>query len=545
VSEKTKTAFDEVIQKCFAKGLNSKTSENLSFGYCIPHHGIVLKDKSSSRLKVLLDSRVKTSNATSSNDILYSAKTLQLDIGSVLLNRQPLSVVVRVDIRRMYLQTKVLKDFHKYRRYLSRFSSEEKIENYQFNFVTFGMKCSLFVALCAEEQSSSDAERKYPSAFRIIKVDINMDTVVSLIKTSHQLTELLILLKVPTQPRHIAANGDSGFLSLIRFSDESENGYRATMYLYVEPPNSKPLSRLICAKLRVALLKTLSILHLELCDASLLAQSLIAIRFTFASLHRIIRIKAFPDSTMVLNWIHSSPYRWQIFFDSSVSRIQDYLVDFNHFNNVEENQNPAQCLSRGLDLPQMLDCCLWFGEPPWFKSSLSECSIHFFMEFVSDVSEIRTYSFKAIDTTRPLVLEMASKVSSWARFFRCVVYAYRFFRRLLKFLHCQDQQGVTARQMLLDEMVRSFCNRWRMECLHSLRVRQKRNSSISIKLIEVGQVVLVLVSTDGITTLYRRLRIVDVHLPVLDGVIRSVKIRTKDRSYLRPAAVGICSLSEP
>jgi hypothetical protein len=190
MSEETKIAYNEVIQEYLTKGFISKTSENLSSGYYIPHHGIIREDKLSTRLRVVLDASAKTSNGISLNDILHTGKNLQLDIFGVLLNLRLFPIVLSADIRQMYLQIKVQEDYHKYQRILFRFSSDEKLESYQFNCVTFGMKCSPFLAIRTIRQLALDEESKYPLAAEIIKRDIYMDDVVSSVRSEEEATEI-------------------------------------------------------------------------------------------------------------------------------------------------------------------------------------------------------------------------------------------------------------------------------------------------------------------------------------------------------------------
>ncbi|CAK1595162.1 unnamed protein product [Parnassius mnemosyne] len=93
------------------------------------------------------------------------------------------------------------------------------------------------------------------------------------------------------------------------------------------------------------------------------------------------------------------------------------------------------------------------------------------------------------------------------------------------------------RHSLLDKLVQSFWDRWRMDYLHGLQVRQKWNTSSTP--IASGTVVVVI--NDNAPPLAWPLAIVESVHPSKDGVARVVTVRTSKGTYLRPV-VRICPL---
>lgn len=102
--------------------------------------------------------------------------------------------------------------------------------------------------------------------------------------------------------------------------------------------------RLICAKSRVAPLKTTSIIRLELCAAVLsarLAKNIISI----LRIH-ITQQYWWSDSQVVLAWIAAESSRWKTYVANRVSEIHEVTQQYK-WNYVKSNKNPADILSRG------------------------------------------------------------------------------------------------------------------------------------------------------------------------------------------------------
>ena len=70
--------------------------------------------------------------------------------------------------------------------------------------------------------------------------------------------------------------------------------------------------------------------------------------------------------TIVLSWLIGNPRRFKIYVSNRVSSIVEHIPpdDWNHVNDVE---NPADHVSRGLFPSQLLNCRVWWEGPPWLK----------------------------------------------------------------------------------------------------------------------------------------------------------------------------------
>lgn len=109
-------------------------------------------------------------------------------------------------------------------------------------------------------------------------------------------------------------------IQIHEFSDASKEAYGGSIYLRSEDATSLIQVTLLCAKLKVALLKTKTIPRLELCRA-LIATNLTA-KVCKSLNSRIDNIFLWTDSTIVLNWIQGTPHTLPVFVSNRVSQIQ-------------------------------------------------------------------------------------------------------------------------------------------------------------------------------------------------------------------------------
>nr|XP_022904701.1 uncharacterized protein LOC111416832 [Onthophagus taurus] len=150
------------------------------------------------------------------------------------------------------------------------------------------------------------------------------------------------------------------------FCDASQIGYGTVAYIRTENESNQFLTYFICAKARVAPLKTLTIPRLELCGAVLLTQ-------LFENIHEILSqsihfesVTAWSDSRVVLSWLSSEPQTWKVFVANRVNTIQEILPR-QHWRYVPSSDNPADCSSRGLNPEQLIDSELWWQGPSWLS----------------------------------------------------------------------------------------------------------------------------------------------------------------------------------
>lgn len=230
-------------------------------------------------------------------------------------------------------------------------------------------------------------------------------------------------------PRHVGVvEGCS--VCILGFGDASEKAYGGVVYVYVCTPQGETKVMLVCAKSKVAPLKTVSLARLELCAALLLSKLIRKVYETYHSRYPIHSILAFSDSTVALSWIHSSPHRWHTFVANRVSKLQENLKS-DHFFHIHGNENPSDCLSRGLTPAQLVNHPLWLHGPPWINNPINEWPIKPFVSNDSlDMPELKPVSLVTTTPEEPFLCSLARKFSSWTKFLHTLCYIFKFSKRL-------------------------------------------------------------------------------------------------------------------
>lgn len=170
--------YDKVIKDYLEKGYLNPCSRNInesSLQYVIPHHGIVRKDKSTTKLRVVLDGSMKSSSGLALNDILQVGPNLQNDLFRIILNFRLFNVAISADIRQMYLRILVKDEDRKFLRMLYRFDPSEEIKLYEFTRVPFGLCCSPFLAIRTVRQLVTDEGSQFPLAAPVADSDVFTD----------------------------------------------------------------------------------------------------------------------------------------------------------------------------------------------------------------------------------------------------------------------------------------------------------------------------------------------------------------------------------
>ena len=146
-------------------------------------------------------------------------------------------------------------------------------------------------------------------------------------------------------------NVDVVFKQLHGFSDASEQAYAGVVYLQLVDSSGCIHTSHVIAKTKVAPIKKLTILRLEICGAQLISQLLYHCQKVFG--FPTEDIFAWTDGTIVLNWISGNPRRFKTYVGNRVSRIVE-LIPPNRWNHVEGSENPADCASCGLQPSELL-----------------------------------------------------------------------------------------------------------------------------------------------------------------------------------------------
>lgn len=168
--------MDEYEQMGHMSKSNFRTN---SEHYFIPHHGIFKKD--TDKLRVVFDGGSKTSSGASLNDILHTGAPLQNDITDIIINFRRHQIVFTTDIKMMFRMTWIHPDDRKFQLIYWRKHPSEKLQIYELNTNTYGLRSSPFVSIRTLLQLADDWEATHPNsqAAKIIRRNIFVDDILT------------------------------------------------------------------------------------------------------------------------------------------------------------------------------------------------------------------------------------------------------------------------------------------------------------------------------------------------------------------------------
>ncbi|XP_045450491.1 uncharacterized protein LOC123659288 [Melitaea cinxia] len=243
----------------------------------------------------------------------------------------------------------------------------------------------------------------------------------SFIQNLAQLSSIVI-------PRHVLKYTDCD-IDLHCFVDASQHTYGATVYLRTVDREGHVNVQLLCAKARVAPLKTLTIPRLELCGALLGAR--LCAKVIESLTCNISKKKIWTDSTIVLGWLNTQSRNLKTFVLNRVIEINDLTKEF-AWMHVPTDQNPANLVSRGIEPQQLQDSTLWWRGPSFLAKEESEWPIQGSFA-TNNLPELKVFTCTKVDTKiNNCSLVKFEKYSRYDKLKRIVAYVLRFINKCRK-----------------------------------------------------------------------------------------------------------------
>ncbi|KAL7725482.1 hypothetical protein ACLKA6_017773 [Drosophila palustris] len=148
-------------------------------GCYLPHHPVIKESSSTTKVRVVFDGSMKTSNGKALNDVLAIGPKLQLELPGVLMNWRALRFVFVADVEKMYRRINIHEDDAQYQRILWKSEEKADIDEYCCTTVMFGTSPAPFLAMRVMQQLASDEAENYPLTTDVVRYQMYVDEVLS------------------------------------------------------------------------------------------------------------------------------------------------------------------------------------------------------------------------------------------------------------------------------------------------------------------------------------------------------------------------------
>ncbi|XP_065060233.1 uncharacterized protein LOC135687567 [Rhopilema esculentum] len=175
------------------------------------------------------------------------------------------------------------------------------------------------------------------------------------------------LIEFPRSLMGDIISNDAISIQLHGFSDASQYAYGACVYFRVESSSKLVISRLICAKTKVAPMKGETIPRLELMAAVTLSRLIKSVHNALISTINLESIFCWTDSQVVLHWVLGNKEHKQVFVRNRVHEICD-LTEKKNWRYCPTSNNPADIASRGIDCSKMQSNEFWWNGPQFLEN---------------------------------------------------------------------------------------------------------------------------------------------------------------------------------
>ncbi|GFT59565.1 DUF1758 domain-containing protein [Trichonephila clavipes] len=223
------------------------------------------------------------------------------------------------------------------------------------------------------------------------------------------------------------------------FSDASERAYAAVVYIKCFNESGQSQTRLLCSKSRVAPLKTLTIPRLELSAALLLS---ILVKKVVPILQLPInKIWMWTDSTIALAWIKTEPHKLKTFVSNRVAEIQALSKDY-HWKHVSSKDNPADLISRGCNVDELLKNEMWFSGPDLQTDEYEDNQIFPYPSYRDELKCAVTLSMTECSSN--FYDELFNVTNNFIKLIRIFSIIFRFINNIKAKESCNKEKYLTA-----------------------------------------------------------------------------------------------------
>ncbi|XP_031635226.1 uncharacterized protein LOC116348388, partial [Contarinia nasturtii] len=173
-----KIRYSEFLNEYISAGHMREVKNYHPDSYYLPHH-CVLKESTTTKLRVVFNASQTTSNGKSLNEQLALGPMDQNDMVSILMRWRKHRVAFTADLEKMYRQILVNDSQTHLQRILWRESPRASIKEFELRTVTYGTANAPFLAIRTLKQLSIDGATAFPLASEVMQQDFYVDDVLS------------------------------------------------------------------------------------------------------------------------------------------------------------------------------------------------------------------------------------------------------------------------------------------------------------------------------------------------------------------------------
>ncbi|XP_048489043.1 uncharacterized protein LOC125491356 isoform X1 [Plutella xylostella] len=166
--------------------------------YILPHHPVFNDKSKTTKMRVVFDGGMRTNENVSLNDILLNGPTVQNELFNILTLFRFHKYILISDIKMMFRNLMLDENHCSLQNILWRETPEENIKVIQLKTVTYGLKCSSFLATRSLIELADMYEEDYPLGAFALKhnayvddINTGCNDIEELKETKRQLCELL------------------------------------------------------------------------------------------------------------------------------------------------------------------------------------------------------------------------------------------------------------------------------------------------------------------------------------------------------------------
>ena len=158
-------------------------------------HGVTKASSTTTKLRVVFDASMKTTNQLSLNDLLHAGPTLHPTLEHILLQFRTHSIAVTADISKMYRAVHLHLQDRDLHRFLWREDPSLPMKVFRMTRVTFGVTASPYLAIKMLQQTSHDFKSQYPLAAPIVLTSFYLDDLLTGAETPEHAIDLFHSLR--------------------------------------------------------------------------------------------------------------------------------------------------------------------------------------------------------------------------------------------------------------------------------------------------------------------------------------------------------------